>query len=70
MSSKFTGETVDNGQGINCEVLDTSQIDFTEAVRDRKTALTLVQKAEDGEPTGQNFKAGAICQDQKISHSC
>lgn len=58
MSLNFTGETVDNGQGVQCDVLDTSKIDFTEAVRGRKTALTLVRKAEGGEPTGQNFKAG------------
>ena len=58
MKLPFTDETIDNANGTPCRVLDSSRVDFQSAAFGRKTALTLVKKAEGGEATGQNFKDG------------
>ena len=45
----YTGETITNPQGIACTVLDTAKIDFSNAVKGRKAARTLVCPASGGE---------------------
>lgn len=45
-------------EGNTCPVLNTDNIDFTDAVSGRKKATTLVRCAEDGEGLGQSFEGG------------
>lgn len=49
MKLPYTGEIIENPDGIPCKVLDTAKVDDSTAVEGRKTALTLVRRAEGGE---------------------
>ena len=49
MKLPYTGEIIENPDGIPCKVLDTANVDASGAVEGRKTALTLVRRAEGGE---------------------
>ena len=49
MAFKYTEAVVNSPDGIPCKVLDTQSIDFSFAVEGRKTAETLLRRAEGGE---------------------
>ena len=49
MALTYTAETIDSPDGIPCKVLDIGSIDFNYAIMGRKSAETLVRKAEGGE---------------------
>ena len=45
----YTSETIVSPDGIECKVLDTSKVDFSEAMEGRKSKETIVLKANGGE---------------------
>jgi len=49
MDLLYTGEFIKNGNGIECEVLDVSKLDFSNAPVGRKNKKALVIKAKCGE---------------------
>lgn len=49
MTLAYKEEWVDNPEGIACQVLDGAKVDFSSAVSGRKSAETLVRRAEGGE---------------------
>ncbi len=56
----YTGETIINDDGVECAVLDKSSVDFTGAAEGRKTAETLVRRAEGGEEIHTRNSEGQI----------
>lgn len=52
----YTGESIENEQGIRCRVIDVEKTDFSKATPGRKSAVTLVVEAKGGENTAQIFE--------------
>jgi hypothetical protein len=56
----YTKETEISPDGIKCDVINTTKIDFTNAVIGRKSAETIVKRALDGEEIVTRNKEGKI----------
>ncbi len=55
-----TQEMITSPDGILCKVLDSSRVDFTQAVKGHKSANTLVKQGQGGEVIETKSKAGLI----------
>ena len=60
MTLTYTGEVIDNPDGIACRVLDTKSVNFSASVDGRKVAETLVRCAAGGERIETKNSEGKI----------
>lgn len=56
----YTDEVIKNEDGVDCKVLDTDKVDFTDAYVGRKSAETLVVKADGTEKIETINSAGLV----------